>query len=80
MADQVSKTLATLAWILIGVIGVVVSAGLIYLLAIFFAAAISVWIKLLVFVGLTGFALLVIVVIRDRVKEAKTDKYKDIEV
>lgn len=81
MADQVSKSMTTIGWVLISIIGIVVGGGFLYGLVMFLgAAAVAIWIRLLVLIGLVGLALLMAVVIRDRVKEHKTDKYKDIEV
>lgn len=81
MADQLSKSLTTIGWALIGIIGVVVAGGLLYVIGMFFGApAIAVWLKLLAAVGLIGAGLLFFVVIRDRVKDARNDKFKDIEV
>ena len=81
MPDQISKSMTTVAWILISIIGIVVAAGATYGIAMFLVTpGIAVWIKLLTAAGIVGFVLLMIVVIRDRLKERKTDKYKDIEV
>lgn len=80
MADQISKSLTTVGWVLISIIGIVAAAGLGYVFILLLISPIPVWIKLLAIVGLIGFTLLMISVIRDRLKESKTDKYKDIEV
>lgn len=81
MADQVSKSLTTVAWVLISIIGLVIVGGALFGLLTFFAIPlISVWVKLLVAIGLIGGSLLLIVVIRDRIKEHKADKYKDVDV
>ena len=80
MADQVSQTLTRVGWGLLIVIGVAVLAGALYGLAIFLITPVAVWLKLLVLVALIGGALLCFVVVRDRVRDQKSDKYKDVEI
>lgn len=81
MSDQVSKSMTKVAWILISIIGIVVAIGFVWGGVTFFVVpGLPGWIKLLVAVGLLGVGLLCVVVIRDRIKEHKTDKYKDVEV
>ena len=81
MSDQISKSMTTVAWVFISIIGLVVAGGVAYgLITVLATPGIPVWIKLLILAGILGFALLMIVVVRDRLKEHKTDKYKDIEV
>ena len=80
MADQVSQTLTRVGWGLLIVIGVAVLAGVLYGLAIFLITPGAVWLKLLVLAALIGGALLIFVVVRDRVRDQKSDKYKDVEI
>ena len=81
MADDVSKATATIGWTLLALIGVVIAGGIVYALVMLFAAPlVAIWLKLLVAIALLGGALLLFSVIRDRWREHKTDKYKDIEV
>lgn len=80
MPDQISKNMTTAGWVLISIIGIVAVAGGGYVIIMLLASPIPVWIKLLAVVGIVGFALLMASVIRDRFKDRKDDKYKDIEV
>ena len=80
MADQISKSMTTVGWVLISIIGIVAAGGAGYLIVMLLISPIPIWIKLLAIVGLLGFALLMTSVIRDRLKAQKDDKYKDIEV
>ena len=81
MGDSVSKTSAQIGFVLLGLICLVVGAGLLLLLVFFLAVgSVPIWLKALVGVGVVGMALLVFAVVRQRVAESKTDKYKDIEI
>ncbi len=81
MPDQVSKSMSTVGWILISIIGFVATVAALWgIFTFFLAAAIAAWLKILVAIGLLGFGLLCTVVVRDRLQESKSDKYKDIEV
>ena len=80
MADQISKSMTTVGWVLISILGIVAAVGAGYLIVMLLISPIPVWIKLLAIIGLLGFALLMTSVIRDRLKAQKDDKYKDIEV
>lgn len=75
MADQVSKSLTTIGWVLIGIIGIVLAGALLFVVAMFFAApAIAVWLKLLVAVVLIGAGLLFFLAIRNFMKDTEIDK------
>lgn len=80
MPDRISKNMTTAGWVLISIIGVVATAGVVYVIGMLLASPIPIWIKLLAVVGIVGFVLLMASVIRDRIKDHKDDKYKDIEV
>ena len=80
MADQISKSMTTVGWVLISILGIVAAVGAGYLIVMLLISPIPIWIKLLAIIGLLGFALLMTSVIRDRLKAQKDDKYKDIEV
>lgn len=80
MADQISKSMTTVGWVLISIIGIVAAVGVGYVIIMLLISPIPIWVKILAVIGILGFALLMISVIRDRLKERKTDKYKDIEV
>lgn len=81
MGDSVSKTSTQIGFFLLGLICLIVGGGAILLLGIFFAVgAIPIWLKALVFIGVAGAVLLIFAVVRQRIVESKTDKYKDIEI
>ena len=80
MPDRISKNMTTAGWVLISIIGVVATAGVVYVIGMLLASPIPIWVKLLAVVGIVGFVLLMASVIRDRIKDHKDDKYKDIEV
>lgn len=80
MPDRISKNMTTAGWVLISIIGVVATAAVVYVIGMLLASPIPIWIKLLAVVGIVGFVLLMASVIRDRIKDHKDDKYKDIEV
>lgn len=81
MGDSVSKTSTQIGFVLLGLICLLIGGGAILLLGVFFAVgAIPIWLKALVFIGAAGVALLIFAVVRQRIVESKTDKYKDIEI
>ncbi len=80
MADQISKSMTTVGWVLISIICIVAAVGVGYVIIMLLISPIPIWIKILAVVGILGFALLMASVIRDRFKAQKDDKYKDIEV
>lgn len=80
MADQISKSMTTVGWVLISIICIVAAVGVGYVIIMLLISPIPIWIKILAVVGILGFALLMASVIRDRLKAQKDDKYKDIEV
>ena len=80
MADQISKSMTTVGWVLISIICIVAAVGVGYVIIMLLISPIPIWVKILAVVGILGFALLMASVIRDRLKAQKDDKYKDIEV
>ena len=81
MSDQVSKSMTKVAWVLIAILGIAITASITFgFIMLLLTPGLPVYIKLLVVAGVIGFGLLLIVVIRDRIQEHKNDKYKDIEV
>ena len=81
MADQVSKSMTTVGWLLVSIIAIAVFASMLYAFSLFLGSPeYASWVKILVAIGLLGAVLLLAVVVRDRWREQKTDKYKDIEI
>ena len=81
MGDSVSKTSAQIGFVLLALICVAIGGGAVLLLGVFFAVgAVPIWVKALVFIGVAGGALLIFAVVRQRIIESKTDKYKEIEI
>ena len=78
MNDSSVETTRSLGWIIF-VAGVVIAAG-IGLFAFLFASDISIGMKLLMIAIYGGLALLLFSVLRQRMIEYKTDKYKDVEI
>ena len=81
MTDNTSKGLTTLGLLLLTIPAVAIVIGSIYGLSfVLFDPNVPMWIKALLVIGLIGGVILLVVVIRDRLREAKDDPYKDIEI
>ena len=80
MGDSVSKTSAKIGFVLLGLICLVVGGGVIWFLVVVLSAEdVPLWLKSLRLIAAIGGALLVFAVVRQRIIDSKTDKYKDIE-
>jgi len=78
MKDPTVQTSRRIGWILF-VAGILVVAG-VGLLGFIFSEGTSVWMKLVLVAIYGGLALLLFSVLRQRLIERKTDKYKDVEI
>jgi predicted anti-sigma-YlaC factor YlaD len=78
MNDSTVETTRSIGWLLF-VVGLVVIAG-IGLVGFLFSDEVSFGIKLLMIAIYGGLALLLYSVLRQRLIERKTDKYKDVEI
>ncbi|MCY4142568.1 MAG: hypothetical protein OXG08_02615 [Gammaproteobacteria bacterium] len=80
MADPVSKTTTQLGFVLL--LCLVVGYGFLAVVLIVMALGspvIPIWVKVMVILGVVGMGLLLFSVIRQRLIESKTDKYKDVQ-
>lgn len=78
MDDKIVKTSRSIGWLLF-IAGLLVIAG-IGLFGFIFVSEIPVGIKLVMTAVYGGLALLLFSVLRQRLIERKTDKYKDVEI
>ena len=78
MNDSSVETTRGLGWILF-IAGIVIAAG-IGLFTFLFVSDVPIGVKLLMIVIYGGLALLLVSVLRQRMIEHKTDKYKDVEI
>lgn len=78
MKDPTVQTSRSIGWLLF-VAGILVVAG-VGLLGFIFSEGTSVWMKLVLVAIYGGLALLLFSVLRQRLIERKTDKYKDVEI
>jgi membrane protein implicated in regulation of membrane protease activity len=78
MNDPIVQTSRAIGWILL-IIGLAVALGAgIYVF--FFTPGASLWEKFMMFAIYGGLAVLLFSVLRQRLIERKTDKYKDVEL
>ena len=78
MTDNMVRTTSSLGWLLL-VVGIVIGVGI----AIFqwaIAPDVSLTVKLIVGAIYLGMAFLLVSVLRQRLIDRKTDKYKDVEI
>lgn len=78
MPDNVVRATSSVGWLLL-IVGIVIGVGI----AIFqwaIAPDVSLYIKLLVGAIYLGMAFLLVSVLRQRLIDRKTDKYKDVEI
>ncbi len=78
MKDPTVQTSRSIGWLLF-VAGILVVAG-VGLLGFIFSEGTSVWMKLVLVAIYGGLALLLFSVLRQRLIERKTDRYKDVEI
>ena len=81
MGDSISKTFEQIGFVLLGLVCVVIAGGMLWvLIAMLSSGAIPLLLKILILVAAIGGILLVFAVVRQRLVDSKTDKYKDVEV
>lgn len=78
MDDKIVKTSRSIGWLLF-IAGLLVLAGF-GLFGFIFSAEIHLGMKLIMVAIYGGLALLLVSVLRQRLIERKTDKYKDVEI
>lgn len=78
MNDSTGRTLSGLGWTLL--IGAILAAAGILAFTFLLEPAIAWPVKLVVACGYGGLAILLVAVWRQRLKERKSDKYKDVEI
>ncbi len=78
MNDVTVKATRSIGWLLL--IGAALVCGAIGIYEFVFASSMSIFEKLLIGAGYGGLVLLFISVLRQRLIERKTDKYKDVEI
>ena len=78
MNDNIVKTTRKIGWLLF-IAGLLAIAG-IGVFGFLFSNEVSIGMKLIIFAVYGGLAILLISVLRQRLIERKTDKYKDVEI
>jgi hypothetical protein len=78
MRDPIVQTSAGIGWVLFG-LGLLMAFGA-ALFVVFFDSGMSFWEKFMMFAIYGGLAIIFISVLRQRLIERKTDKYKDVEI
>lgn len=80
MTDPVSKTTTQLGFVLLLCLGLGYGFLAIVLIVMTLGSTeVPIWAKILVVLGVAGMGLLLFSVVRQRLIDAKTDKYKDVQ-
>lgn len=81
MSDSISKISEQIGFVLLGLVCVAISGGVLWaLIAMLSSSEVPLLLKILILVAAAGGILLVFAVVRQRLIDNKTDRYKDVEI
>ena len=81
MSDSISKISEQIGFVLLGLVCVATAGGVLWaLVAMLSSGEVPLLLKILILVAATGGILLVFAVVRQRLIDNKTDRYKDVEM